>query len=409
VPSDPVTAHASGLGELDRVLGGGLVPGAVVLLAGEPGVGKSTLLLEVSAASARAGGRVLYATGEESVAAVRSRAARIGADVGGLWLVEATTLSVVVEAAEACEPGLIVVDSVQTLTVEGSDGAPGSVGQVKAVAEAVGGFARRTGATALLVGHVTKDGAVAGPRTLEHLVDVVCMLEGDRHARLRMLRAVKNRHGPTDEVGCFELDEDGMTEVPDPSGLFLSARGTTGPGACVTVGLEGRRPIAVEIQTLVVPASGAPRRVTSGLDAARVAMVLAVIDRRAGVVLPGMDVYAATVGGLRLVEPAVDLAVAVALAGSVHDEGAPGGLVVIGELGLGGEVRPVPGVPRRLGEAARLGFRTAIVARGCDVRTVPGAEDLVLTEVSTVREALDAVRGAARSAPRLAAVPQPGG
>ncbi|MGF1663874.1 MAG: DNA repair protein RadA [Kineosporiaceae bacterium] len=386
VPLDRVSARPSGIGELDRVLGGGVVPGAVVLLAGEPGVGKSTLLLELSAATARAGGRVLYATGEESAAAVHARARRVRADVEGVFVVEARTMPAVAAAAEDCRPGLVVVDSVQVMTTDEVDGAPGSVTQVRAVAEAAGVLARRTAATTLLVGHVTKDGSVAGPRTLEHLVDVVCLLEGDRHARLRLLRAVKNRHGPTDEVGCFELDDEGMTEVADPSGAFLSGR-SPAPGSCVTVSVEGRRPVAVEVQTLVAPATGSPRRVTSGLDASRVAMVQAVVERRAGVPTPAADVYAATVGGLRLSDPGVDLALAVALAGSVHDVATRPSLVVVGEVGLGGEVRTVPALPRRLSEAARLGFRTAVVPAGTG-RAAAGPNGLRVVEVATVAEAL---------------------
>ncbi len=394
VPLDAVSARPSGIGELDRVLGGGVVPGAVVLLAGEPGVGKSTLLLELAAATARAGGRVLYATGEESAAAVHARARRVRADVVGLFLVEARTMPAVAAAAEDCRPDLVVIDSVQVMTVDEVDGAPGSVTQVRAVAEAAGVMARRTGATTLLVGHVTKDGSVAGPRTLEHLVDVVCLLEGDRHARLRLLRAVKNRHGPTDEVGCFELDDGGMTEVADPSGVFLSGR-QPAPGSCVTVSVEGRRPVAVEVQTLVVPTAGSPRRVTSGLDASRVAMVQAVIERRAGIRTPAADVYAATVGGLRLSDPGVDLALAVALAGSVRDVATRPSLVAIGEVGLGGEVRTVPALHRRLSEAARLGFRTAVVPAGADGAPVP-PDGIRVVEVATVA---DAVAAALRAVP----------
>jgi DNA repair protein RadA/Sms len=397
VPLDAVSARPSGIGELDRVLGGGPVPGSVVLLAGEPGVGKSTLLLELSAATARGGGRVLYATGEESSAAVHARARRVGADVDGLFVVEARTMTAVAATAEDCRAALVVVDSVQVTTVDEVDGAPGSVIQVRAVAEAAGVLARRTGATTLLVGHVTKDGSVAGPRTLEHLVDVVCLLEGDRHARLRLLRAVKNRHGPTDEVGCFELDDEGMTEVADPSGVFLSGR-SPAPGSCVTVSVECRRPVAVEVQTLVVPAAGSPRRVTSGLDGSRVAMVQAVVERRAGVATPAADVYAATVGGLRLSDPGVDLALAVALAGSVHDVAPRPSLVAIGEVGLGGEVRTVPALHRRLSEAARLGFRTAVVPAGAD-RAVTAPPGLSVVEVATVA---DAVRAALPGAPGAA-------
>ncbi len=407
VTLDRVAPRPSGIGELDRVLGGGLVPGSVLLLSGEPGVGKSTLLLEVSAAFARSGSRVLYATGEESASAVRGRAQRVHAEHDGLWLVEAHDMAAVLDGVAASEADLVVVDSVQTLTVAGVDAAPGSVNQVKAVAEAVGAMSRRTGATSLLVGHVTKDGSLAGPRTLEHLVDVVCMLEGERHARLRLLRSVKNRYGPTDEVGCFELDEAGMTEVADPSGLFLTATTAPGPGSCVTVGIEGRRPMVVEVQALVAPAPGSPRRVASGIDGTRLATVLAVLERRGGVPLPACDVYVATVGGLRLSEPGVDLALALAVASSVTDDAVPGGLVALGELGLGGEVRRVPALQRRLSEARRLGFRAAVVPAGSDYRVDDGSLDgMRVTECATIVDALQAVRDPGLRARRLAAVSQ---
>mgnify|MGYP000378819473 CR=1 FL=1 len=405
VPLHRVRARPTGIGELDRVLGGGLIPGAVLLLSGEPGVGKSTLLLEVSAALARAGQRVLYATGEESASAVRGRAQRIRAEHEGLWLVEAHDMGAVLAGVAAADPDLVVIDSVQTLTLAGIDAAPGSVSQVKAVAEAVGAMSRRTGATALLVGHVTKDGSLAGPRTLEHLVDVVCMLEGERHARLRLLRSVKNRYGPTDEVGCFELDEEGMTEVGDPSQLFLTAGSAPGPGSCVTVGIEGRRPMVVEVQALVSFSPGSPRRVASGLDATRLSTVLAVLERHGEVLTTTSDVYAATVGGLRLSEPSVDLALALAVASSVRHEPIPPGLIALGELGLGGELRPVPSVQRRLSEGRRLGFRAAIVPVNSDYRTTDAAlEGMRITMCATLGDALRAVHDPGLRSQRLAAM-----
>jgi DNA repair protein RadA/Sms len=383
-----VTAQSTGVAELDRVLGGGLVPGAVVLLAGEPGVGKSTLLLEVAAQAARAGRRCLYVTGEESSAQVRLRADRIGAVDPGLFLAAETELSALLGHVEAVAPDLLVVDSVQTLSAAEVDGSPGGVTQVRAVADALIHVAKRQDIATVLVGHVTKEGAIAGPRVLEHLVDVVLQFEGERYSRLRLLRAAKNRHGPADEVGCFDLDDAGITGLPDPSGLFLSHG--TGPavGTCVTVVMAGRRPLVAEVQALV---SGdgltAPRRATSGLDASRVAMVLAVLDKRAGLRLAQSEVYAATVGGGRVTDPAADLALALAVASAARELPLPLGTVVLGEVGLAGEVRRVPAVERRLAEAGRLGFTRAVVPVGCG----PAPDGLTAIEVPDVRAALAAL------------------
>ena len=361
-------ARPTGLNELDRVLGGGLVPGAVVLLAGEPGVGKSTLLLEAGTHAAAAG-PVLYITGEESAAQVRLRADRIGAVAGNLYLAAETDLAALLGHVAVVRPRLLIVDSVQTITMDGVDGAPGGVSQIRAVTAALIAVAKQHAVTTVLVGHVTKDGSIAGPRALEHLVDVVLHFEGDRHAQFRMVRALKNRYGPTDEIGCFDLGEQGITELPDPSGLFLTHRRSAVPGTCVTVTLEGRRPLLSEVQTLVAPSTlDIPRRVTSGLDASRVGMVLAVLSRRADLKLGRQDVYAATVGGVRLGEPSVDLAVALALASAVADLSVPGSVVAVGEVGLAGEVRRVTGVQRRLAEAERMGFRLAIVPAGSGVK-----------------------------------------
>ena len=311
VDATDARARPSGLDELDRVLGGGLVPGAVLLLAGEPGVGKSTLLLETGALVAEAG-PVLYVTGEESAAQVRSRADRIGAVSDQLFLAAETDLDAVLGHVDAVEPRLLIIDSVQTIAAAGVEGSPGGVTQVRAVASALTSVAKERSMATILVGHVTKDGSVAGPRALEHLVDVVLHFDGDRHSQLRMVRAVKNRYGPTDEVGCFDLGEYGLIGLPDPSGLFLSQHREPVPGTCVTVTLEGRRPLPAEVQALVGNSVlEVPRRTTSGLDAARVGLVLAVLQRRAGLKLGRQDVYAATVGGVRLTEPSVDLAVAI--------------------------------------------------------------------------------------------------
>jgi DNA repair protein RadA/Sms len=395
VDASAARARPTGLDELDRVLGGGLVPGAVILLAGEPGVGKSTLLLEVGALAAGSG-PVLYVTGEESAPQVRARADRIGAVTPNLYLAAETGLSAVLGQVAEIKPELLIVDSVQTIAAEEIDGAPGGVTQVREVAAALIHTAKERGLATVLVGHVTKDGAIAGPRALEHLVDVVLHFEGDRHSQLRMVRAVKNRFGPTDELGCFDLGEYGLIGLPDPSGLFLSRRADPVPGTCVTVTLEGRRPLLAEVQTLVAASIlDTPRRVTSGLDGPRLGMVLAVLQQRAGVQVGRQDVYAATVGGVRLTEPSVDLAVAVALAGAVANLSVPAGVVVIGEVGLAGEVRRVTGVARRLAEAERLGFRRAVVPQGTGRLPAGRSEEpgnvtrlMSVKEVGDVREAL---------------------
>ena len=364
VDAGAASARPTGLDELDRVLGGGLVPGAVVLLAGEPGVGKSTLLLEAGALASETG-TVLYVTGEESAAQVRLRADRIGAVGSRLFLAAETELSAVLAQVDAVQPQLLIVDSVQTITAPGVEGTPGGVTQIREVTAALMAVAKQRSLTTVLVGHVTKDGSIAGPRALEHVVDVVLQFDGDRHAQLRMVRALKNRFGPTDEVGCFELGEYGLIGLPDPSGLFVSQRSAPVPGTCITVALEGRRPLLAEVQTLVAATTlDIPRRVTSGLDSARVGMVMAVLQRRAEVLIGKQDVYAATVGGVRLTEPSVDLAIALAMASAAANVSISGSVVAIGEVGLAGEVRRVPGVARRLAEAERMGFRRAIIPAG---------------------------------------------
>ncbi|GEA87993.1 DNA repair protein RadA [Cellulomonas cellasea] len=394
-------ARPTGVDELDRVLGGGLVPGAVVLLAGEPGVGKSTLLLDVASRVARgtegpaagggpAGRRVLYVTGEESAGQVRLRAERIGALDPGLLLAAETDLGTVLGHIEHVAPDLLVLDSVQTIASAAVEGTAGGVSQVREVAAALIAAAKERDLPVVLVGHVTKDGSVAGPRTLEHLVDVVCQFEGDRHSRLRLLRATKNRFGPTDEVGCFDLSESGIVGLADPSGLFVSHERHHVPGTCVTVTLEGRRPLATEIQALVAPSMLAnPRRTTSGVDASRLAMVLAVLQRRVGARLADQDVYVSTVGGARVVEPSADLALALATASSRENVALPRGLVALGEVGLAGELRPVTGVLRRLSEAARLGFARAVVPAGSiEPGTAPAGIELL--EVADLAEAVRA-------------------
>ncbi|MEJ5929002.1 DNA repair protein RadA [Corynebacterium sp. H128] len=370
-PSDS-TSKTTGIGELDRVLGQGIVPGSVVLLAGEPGVGKSTLLLEVAAQWAKQGRTALYVTAEESAGQVRLRAERTGALIDTLYLAAESNLDVVFGHVEQLKPSLLIVDSVQTMNAQGVEGVAGGVAQSKAVTAALTSLAKTTGIAVLLVGHVTKDGNVAGPRTLEHLVDVVLNFEGDRHSSLRMLRGIKNRFGATDEVGCFEQQSDGIHEVSDPSGLFLSHRESTPDGTAVMVAMDGVRPILAEVQTLLVETSAKnPRRAVTGLDATRVPMVLAVLAARAGIKTADRDAYVATVGGMRIGEPASDLAVALATVSAMSQRPLPPKLVVIGEVGLAGEIRRVPNVRRRLQEAARLGYTRAIVPDGERMK-IPG-------------------------------------
>lgn len=354
--------RSSGVPELDRVLGGGLVPGAAILLAGEPGVGKSTLLLEVAAQTARTRRRTLYVTGEESASQVRLRADRTHAVQEELYLAAETDLGAVLTHIEEVRPELLVVDSIQTIGAAGIDGVPGGVTQVKEVAAALIRVAKTHDITTLIVGHVTKDGTIAGPRVLEHLVDVVLHFEGDRDSRLRMVRSMKNRFGPVDEVGCFELGPKGIEAVTDPTGLFLETQNVMVPGTCVAVTMEGRRPLLAEVQALTTPsAQERPRRTTSGLDSSRLAMILAVLQRHAQMALHARDVFAATVGGLRLTDPGSDLAVAIAIASATYGAPTPRGVVAIGEIGLAGELRRVRDLDQRLGEAARLGFSVAVV------------------------------------------------
>ncbi|TKJ20019.1 DNA repair protein RadA [Blastococcus sp. CCUG 61487] len=355
-------AVPTGIGEFDRVLGGGLVPGAVLLVAGEPGVGKSTLLLEVAHRVAASNGPALVVSGEESAGQVRLRAERIGALHERLFLAAETDLSAVLSHVEQVNPTLLVLDSVQTVRSPG-EGTDGGATQVRAVAGALTAVAKSRGMTTILVGHVTKDGAIAGPRTLEHLVDVVIAFDGERHSTLRLIRATKNRFGPADEIGCFEIGDAGVVGVPDPSALFVSRRAAPVPGSCVTVTMEGSRPLLAEVQALVASSSGggSPRRAVSGLDAQRVAMVNAVVERRGGVKLAEADVFAASVGGVRIAEPAADLALALAIASAARDRALPEGMIALGEVGLSGEIRRVGGTGRRLAEAARQGYRVALV------------------------------------------------
>lgn len=404
---DASTAHffPTGVSELDRVLGGGLIPGAVILMAGEPGIGKSTLVLDAAGQVASqtdddgAPRRCLYITGEESTAQVRMRADRIGAIADTLFLTAETDLGQALGQIEAVDPDVVIVDSVQTLQSAELDGTAGGVNQIREVAASLIKAAKTSGITAMLIGHVTKDGSIAGPRVLEHLVDVVCQFDGDRHSRLRMVRAVKNRYGSTDEVGCFDLSDTGIHSVEDPSGLFLSSGSEPEEGTAITVTLEGKRPLLAEVQALVTGGEGgSPRRTVSGLDTSRVSMLIAVLDRRMGLKLGRDDVFVSTVGGIKMSEPAADLSVAAAIASSKTQSPIPAGAVGFGEIGLAGELRPVPGIQRRITEAARLGFNRAVVPTTTEGLQAPAG--FALFQTTSVREAINMLQRDPSSARR---------
>ena len=371
---------ASGIAEFDRVCGGGLVPGSALLVAGDPGIGKSTLLLQALAALARGGNSSIYISGEEAVAQLRMRARRLGLADAPVQLAAATDVRDIVATLDTANaPCAVVIDSIQTMFVDALDSAPGTVAQVRASAQELIRLAKRRGIAVMLVGHVTKDGQIAGPRVLEHMVDTVLYFEGERSHQFRILRAVKNRFGPADEIGVFEMTDAGLSEVANPSALFLSGRSGGTSGAAVFAGLEGTRPVLTEIQALVAPSPlGTPRRAVVGWDSGRLAMVLAVLEARCGITLAGRDVYLNVAGGLRINEPAADLAVAAALISSVADVPLPEETVVFGEIGLSGDVRTVSQADLRLKEAAKLGFKKAIVPAGLKHRTRP----LDITEIS---------------------------
>jgi DNA repair protein RadA/Sms len=388
----PEPTRPTGIGEVDRVLGGGLVPGSVTLLGGEPGIGKSSLLLQTVASLARAGSRCLLVTAEESAAQVRLRAERLGAVAPGLHLLAETGLPEVLAAVDEVRPDVLLVDSIQTVVDPEVGAAPGTISQVRECAARLVREARDRSLTTLLVGHVTKDGALAGPRVLEHLVDTVLGFEGDRHHALRLLRADKHRFGSTAELGVFEMTDGGLVGVPDPSGLFLTDRHTGITGSVVVPTLEGHRPLLVEVQALVTPTYlPTPRRSAIGLDQRRLVLLLAVLDRRTDLTFANADVHASVVGGVRLVEPGADLAVALALASARTGVPVPDDVVACGEVGLGGELRQVGATPRRLAEAARLGFRRAVVPASAP-DPPPG---VVALRATTLKEAM-ALVGCAR-------------
>ncbi len=365
----------SGLNELDRVLGGGLVAASATLVGGDPGIGKSTLLLQAAGAYAKAGLNVIYVSGEEATAQVRMRAQRLGLADSPVKLASETNLREILTTLDAERPDLCIIDSVQTMWLDTVDSAPGSVSQVRASCHELVSFAKRKGVSIMLVGHVTKDGQIAGPRVVEHMVDTVLYFEGERGHQFRILRSVKNRFGPADEIGVFEMTGAGLAEVPNPSALFLSDRDERAPGSVVFAGIEGTRPVLIEVQALVAPSSlSQPRRAVVGWDSARLSMILAVLEARVGISFQGLDVYLNIAGGMRIKEPAADLAIAAALLSAREDSALPAASVVFGELSLSGALRPVAQAENRLKEAQKLGFSQAIASKGCKITDKAGMD-----------------------------------
>ncbi len=383
----------SGVAEFDRVTGGGFVRGSVLLMAGDPGIGKSTLLLQAAASLARAGHRAVYISGEESVAQVRLRAERLGLREAAVELAAETAVEdIIATLSENKTPRLIVIDSIQTMWTDTVESAPGTVTQVRGSAQALIRFAKRSGAAIILVGHVTKDGQIAGPRVVEHMVDAVLSFEGEGSHQFRILRAVKNRFGPTDEIGVFEMTGAGLQEVANPSELFLSARDLGSPGTAVFAGIEGTRPLLVEIQALVAPTSlGTPRRAVVGWDPSRLSMVLAVLEAHCSVKLGGHDVYLNVAGGMRIQEPAADLAAAAALVSSLANAPLPADAVYFGEVSLSGAIRPVAQAAARLKEAAKLGFTRAVVPEAARAETAEGG--LRISDVANLTNLVAGIAG----------------
>jgi DNA repair protein RadA/Sms len=390
IEGDPWERLPLPMEEFARVLGGGLVPGSLVLIGGEPGIGKSTLILQVAALMADYAGPVLYVSGEESTRQIKMRAERLGIVTDELYLVTETNLSVILAHVEEIRPRVLVVDSIQTTYSEALDSAPGNVGQVKQCAAAFQGLAKNTGIAIFLVGHVTKDGSIAGPRVLEHIVDTVLYLEGDAFQAFRLLRSVKNRFGATSEVGVFEMQGAGMIEVPNPSEAFLAERMVNAPGSTIVVTMEGTRPLLAEVQALATATSFAnPRRTANGIDFNRLLLVSAVLTRRAGIRLSEQDIFVNVIGGLKIDEPAADLAVALAIASSAKDRPLPADMVVVGEIGLSGELRAVSQLPARLNEASKLGFRRALIPKTVRRGGEPLPETIRTVAVRSLDEALD--------------------
>ncbi len=380
-----------GISEFNRVLGGGLVPGALVLIGGDPGIGKSTLILQAAGQLANDGSQVIYVSGEESVQQIKLRADRLGVDSVNVLLMAETDLDTILGVADDVRPGLLVVDSIQTVMIDELDSTAGSVSQVRESTGRIMQWAKSSGVPVFIIGHVTKEGAIAGPRVLEHMVDAVLYLEGDRFHQYRIMRAVKNRFGSTDEVGVFEMAGSGLREVRNPSEAFLEERASRAPGSTVAVTMEGSRPILVEVQALATPTNySMPRRSANGLDNNRLQLLVAVLQKRVGLGLGTQDVYANVVGGLRIQEPASDLAVAVSIASSLRDIPVDPGIVCIGEIGLSGELRTVSQLERRIQEASRLGFRKALVPARSGVTPAPSTLGMEIIQVGTAAEAIEA-------------------
>jgi DNA repair protein RadA/Sms len=369
----PPPRVSSGIDELDRVLGGGLVPASAILVGGDPGIGKSTLLLQAAASFARRGVSCLYISGEEAAAQVRMRAQRLGLTDAKVQLGAETNLRDILTTLDAVRPGLAIIDSIQTMWLDTVEAAPGSVSQVRAAAHELVTFAKRRGVAVVLVGHVTKDGQIAGPRVVEHMVDTVLYFEGERGHQFRILRAVKNRFGPADEIGVFEMTGDGLQQVTNPSALFLSDRDRPAPGSAVFAGIEGTRPMLTEIQALVAKSPlGTPRRTVVGLDSGRLSTILAVLESRCGIPFTGLDVFLNVAGGMRVSEPAADLAVAAALVSAREDVAIPPDMVLFGEISLSGALRPVTQTENRLKEASKLGFAQAVAPTGSKLGDMTG-------------------------------------
>ena len=374
---------STGMRELDYVLGGGIVPGSMVLIGGEPGIGKSTLLLQVAGRLQASNRQVLYVSGEESPLQVKLRADRLGDTAGDVNLLAETSLETVLATAAAIEPAVLIVDSIQTVFTADLEGAPGNVGQVRECASRLMRYAKESGTAVLVVGHVTKGGGIAGPKTLEHIVDTVLYFEGESSLDHRLLRATKNRFGSVDEIGVFRMTQEGLVAIENPSELFLGDRSRIASGSAVTALMEGTRPVLIEVQALAAKAGyGTPQRVSTGYDGRRLALLLAVLDKRAGLSFAQLDVFLNVVGGIRMQEPAGDLAVAAALASSVYDRALPADAVFLGEVGLGGEIRPVGQSERRLAEASNMGIATAYLAE----RAIPkrGTRDMRMVGVATI-------------------------
>ncbi|AXI46122.1 DNA repair protein RadA [Sulfitobacter sp. SK012] len=389
---DPPPRTNSGLAELDRVLGGGLVPASAILVAGDPGIGKSTLLLQAAGAFASKGLQTVYVSGEEASAQIRMRAQRLGLSDAPVRLAAETNLRDILTTLETERPQLAIIDSIQTMWSDNVDSAPGSVSQVRAAAHELTSFAKRRGVSVVLVGHVTKEGQIAGPRVVEHMVDTVLYFEGERGHQFRILRAVKNRFGPSDEIGVFEMTGRGLAEVTNPSALFLSERGQPSPGSVVFAGIEGTRPVLVELQALVAPSPHSqPRRTVVGWDSGRLAMILAVLEARCGIPFAGLDVYLNVAGGMKISEPAADLAVASALLSAREDVALPAETVVFGEISLSGALRPAPQTENRLKEAAKLGFTSAIAPSG---GKAVGAQGITLRTMSDLTGFVGEIFGA---------------